>query len=81
MGLDQNSLTELTQEIMAQGYDEETASYYAVRIGDTPGFDENGKLVVMNEHGQVITRLQPLKFFATKKHKSDAKRRERTHGF
>lgn len=61
MNADEQMLTEMATEIMSQGYDEETASYYAVRIGDTPGYDEDGRLVVLNERGEIIARLRPLK--------------------
>jgi hypothetical protein len=62
--MDEKSLTELTREIMAQGYDEATASDYAVLIGDTPCLDETGRVLVM-DGGRVLARLQPLKSFAT----------------
>jgi len=53
----------LVDEIMAQGYDEETAARYAALIGDLPIIDDtDGKLLVM-ENGQVLARLNPLKFF------------------
>jgi len=61
---DDNSLTEMTREIMAQGYDEETASHYAVLIGDTPCMDEVGNVYVMDGEKE-IARLKPLKMFET----------------
>lgn len=60
--MDENSLTELTHEIMRQGYDEATASNYAVLIGDTPCMDEEGNIVVL-DGGKEIARLKPLMFF------------------
>ena len=60
--MDAKTLTELTQEIMAQGYDEETASDYAVLIGDTPCLDEHGNVLVIDGHRQ-LARLKPMKFF------------------
>jgi hypothetical protein len=62
--MDDDSLTELTREIMTQGYDEETASNYAVLIGDTPCMDEAGNVVVMDGNKE-IARLKPLKMFET----------------
>jgi hypothetical protein len=50
---DEDSLTEMTHEIMAQGYDEETASNYAVLIGDTPCVDEAGKIVVLDGEKEI----------------------------
>jgi hypothetical protein len=73
--LDQNALTELAREIKALGYDEKTASYYAAQIGDTPGFDEHGNLVVSDERGIVIATLPPLKFFPGIQRKTYEKRR------
>lgn len=55
------SLTELTREIMQQGYDEETASHYAALIGDTPCTDEAGNIVVFDGKKE-IARLK-LKYF------------------
>ena len=60
--MDENSLTELTHEIMAQGYDEGTASHYAVLIGDTPCVDEAGNILVLDGERE-IARLKPLKIF------------------
>lgn len=57
-------LTELTREIMAQGYDEATASHYAVLIGDTPARDAHGNVIVV-EQGRTIATLKPLKMFLT----------------
>lgn len=60
--MDENSLTELTREIMAQGFNEQSASRYAVLIGDTPVMDQHGNVVVMDGSRRVTT-LEPLKFF------------------
>jgi hypothetical protein len=56
------NLNELTAEIMAQGYDEQTASDYAIRIGDRPMFDTEGNVMVM-KGDQLLAVLKPLKFF------------------
>jgi hypothetical protein len=61
--MDENSLTELAREIMAQGYDEETASNYAVLIGDTPCMDDADNVFVMDGRKKVAT-LNPLNFFS-----------------
>ena len=60
--MNKKALTELTHEIMAQGYDEEMAGNYAVLIGDTPCTDEAGNIVVL-DGGKKIARLKPPKFF------------------
>jgi hypothetical protein len=60
--MDEDSFTGLTHEIMSQGYDEETASHYAVLIGDTPCVDEAGNIVVLDGEKE-IARLKPLKMF------------------
>jgi hypothetical protein len=62
--LDQHSLTELTTEIVSQGYDEQTASRFAVLIGDTPCFDDKRNVIVSDERGSTVATLKPLKFFA-----------------
>jgi hypothetical protein len=56
-------LTELTGQIMAQGYDEATASDYAVLIGDCPIKDDDGHIVVMDD-GKIVATLKPLRMFA-----------------
>ena len=61
--MDFDSLSKLTSEIMAQGYNEKTASDYAVLIGDTPCVNEAGQILVF-ENGKEIARLKPLKFFS-----------------
>ena len=61
--MDQNSLAELTREIMAQGYDVRTASRYAALIGDLPLTDERGNIIV-RDGKTVLATLKPLKMFA-----------------
>lgn len=53
---------ELTAQIMAQGYDQETASNFAVLIGDIPIMDEAGNLVVMDGEEKLAV-LKPLQMF------------------
>jgi hypothetical protein len=60
--IDAHGFGELVQEIMRQGYDEETAAHYAMLIGDRPGYDSEGKIVV-RENGLKLARLKPLKVF------------------
>jgi hypothetical protein len=60
--MDEKALTELTQEIMAQGFDEDIAGHYAMLIGDTPIRGRDGKLVVRDGR-RVVARLEWLKFF------------------
>jgi hypothetical protein len=62
--MDEKALTDLTHEIMRQGYSEETASDYAVLLGDTPCRDAAGNILVIDA-GNVIATLKPLEFFAT----------------
>lgn len=54
----------MVAEIAALGYDRETATYYAARIGDRPIVDQDGKVVVTDEYGKVVDRLA-LDYFAT----------------
>jgi hypothetical protein len=63
--LEKDSLAQLAAEITSQGYDEQTAWRFAALIGDTPGFDEHGNLAVLDDCGEIIARLRPLKFFST----------------
>ena len=60
--LSMEGFEKLAREIMALGYDEETASHYAALIGDTPAVDDAGQVVVLDEHGQELARLA-LNFF------------------
>lgn len=60
-------LTELIREIMAQGYDRQTAGDYAVLIGDTPVLDEAGNILVMDQTAsglKVVATLRPLAIFS-----------------
>jgi hypothetical protein len=60
--MDEKTLTELTREIMAQGYDAKTASNYAVLIGDTPCTDAEGNVLVFDGVHRVA-KLKALNFF------------------
>jgi hypothetical protein len=62
MGMTIESLAELAAEIKALGYDDRTAGRYAALIGDTPGIDEQGRIVVIDQNGREVARLK-LKFF------------------
>jgi hypothetical protein len=67
MGMDESMLKEadfrkLALEIETQGYSRERAAHYAMLIGDTPCFEDDGWLCVV-EHGKIIARLKPLEFF------------------
>jgi hypothetical protein len=55
------SFQELIDAIMALGFDEKTASDYAMLIGDTPVIDEQGRVVV-SENGRELARLK-LSYF------------------
>jgi hypothetical protein len=35
----------------------ETAGYYAVCVGDTPEFDDNGRAIVRDDNGAEIARI------------------------
>ena len=54
--MDEAGLTKLAREIMALGYDEETAFEYAALIGDTPIMAEDGRVVVY-DGDQELARL------------------------
>jgi hypothetical protein len=60
--MNEETFGELVDQIMAQGYDEETAVRFAVLIGDIPISDEHGNIIVMSG-GQELARLKPLKMF------------------
>jgi hypothetical protein len=49
---------------MEQGYDLETASHFAMLIGDTPCVDDQGRIIVEKD-GKELARLKPLSFFST----------------
>jgi hypothetical protein len=53
----QEQFRELIKEIKALGYDEETAGGFAVFIGDTPCLDEQGRVVVIDDDGRELARL------------------------
>ena len=59
--LSEESFNLLVDEIMAQGYTEETAAEYAALIGDAPVRDEYGRVLVMKD-GVVLAALV-LRFF------------------
>ena len=59
--LTQEGLNDLASEIMALGYDEETAGTYAALIGDTPEFDADG-LVIVQDGEKELARLK-LRYF------------------
>lgn len=50
----------LIEGIMAQGYDEEAASYFAALIGDTPAVDKQGRWVVTDESGKLLATIDPV---------------------
>jgi hypothetical protein len=56
------SFNAFIDEIMALGYDEETAGNYAAIIGDIPVMDEQGRVVVLDDTGKELARLE-LKSF------------------
>lgn len=60
--MSKEDLSELTREIRALGYDEQTASEYAVAIGDTPIRCADGRILVRDARGREVARLR-LKFF------------------
>lgn len=60
--MDRESFDRLVTEVMAQGYSEETAAYFAQLIGDTPEVDEQGRVVVRGQAHTELARLA-LRFF------------------
>lgn len=60
--MDGKALSELVREIMRQGYDQETASRYAVLIGDTPELDPAGNVIV-RDGDQVLATLDLRKLY------------------
>lgn len=44
-------------EIVLLGYDRDTATYYAARIGDRPIIDRDGKIIVFDLDGRELARL------------------------
>lgn len=59
---DTDFIEPMIEQIMAQGYDRETAGRFAVLIGDTPVEDEHRNVLVM-EGTKVIATLKPLPMF------------------
>lgn len=53
---------ELVREIQGQGVASDLAGEYASLIGDTPLYDEQGRIVVMDGDRE-LARLKPLRFF------------------
>ncbi len=51
--MDEAGLTKLAEQIVALGYDEETAYEYAALIGDTPIVAEDGRVIVMDGETEV----------------------------
>lgn len=47
----------LIDAIAALGFNRKTAGYYAAQIGDTPVFDDAGRIVIQDDHGNVVDRL------------------------
>jgi hypothetical protein len=61
--MDRDALNKLALEIAAQGYDEQTASRFAVLIGDTPIHDSARNVIVPDLAGAVLATLAPLACF------------------
>lgn len=55
-----DDLEEMAKILISRGYAEDTAWDYAVRIGDTPAPDKNGKWIILNDAGEEIDRIDPL---------------------
>lgn len=60
--IDYDAFNRLVEEIMAQGFNEETAAHFAKLIGDRPIYNEDGTIAVMKGDRE-IARLKPLAFF------------------
>ena len=60
--MDFAAFCELVSEIVALGFDEETAARYASLIGDLPTSDGAGNIIVRDEQGRELAQL-PLKSF------------------
>lgn len=58
--MDFEQFSKLVDDIMAQGYDEDTACEYAALLGDTIPLDEEGRWLVVDQRGNVLARLTPL---------------------
>ena len=63
MSMSIHAFGKMIRQIEAQGYDRDTAGRLAALIGDTPCQDEQGRLVVEDEKGEVLARLQWLEIF------------------
>lgn len=63
MSIEKNDFEILISEIMAQGFDRNTAGHFAALIGDTPVSDLAGNILVPDASGKIIATLKPLKFF------------------
>jgi len=61
--IDQEGFNQMIDEIMAQGYDLETACKFAAIIGDTPELDRDDNLVVRDKSGNLLATLRPLDCF------------------
>src|SRR4051812_40794747 len=61
--LERHEFAKLVEEIKGQGIDHATACHYAAQIGDTPCFDEQGRLIVQDDDGKELARLKPLAFY------------------
>jgi hypothetical protein len=49
---------QLMVRVEALGYHVDTAAYYASLIGDTPTFDDKGRVVVWDLEGTELARLR-----------------------
>lgn len=54
---DLKSFIKFCDEIEALGYDPATAAHYAALIGDTPCLDEQGRVIVEEDDGTELARL------------------------
>ena len=51
-------LKQLKEAIMELGYDEVTAADYAARIGPGPIRDQDDKVIVLGDAGEVLAKLE-----------------------
>jgi len=59
--ISKEQFNQIVDAIMAQGYDEDSASNYAGLIGDTPNVNsENGKWRVVSRKGELLAEIDPL---------------------
>ena len=54
----EETFRQLTNRVEALGYRGDTAAYYASLIGDTPTFDDAGRVVVWDLDGTELARLK-----------------------